>query len=184
MSDRQEKWDLRFLELSKLVASWSKDPSTQTGAVIVDSENRVISVGYNGFARGVEDLPERYADRYNIKYKIVVHCEVNAALFADRDRLKGATLYTWPFLSCGQCAAKMIQCGIKRVVSKEAEHIDLTQANDPKRWEYEFMLATTQFKEAGVDIKLYPHKMFVVDPQEEINKSIALLAKLGYGIIT
>ena len=84
-----EKWDLRFMEMARLVSTWSKDPSTQTGAVLVDTEKRIISVGYNGFAAGVEDSNERYDDRPT-KYKMVVHCEVNAVLFADRDRLKGS----------------------------------------------------------------------------------------------
>ena len=50
-----KKWDKRFLELAKLVGSWSKDPSTKVGAVIVDCNNRIISVGYNGFPKGVKD---------------------------------------------------------------------------------------------------------------------------------
>lgn len=146
--------------MAKLISTWSKDPSTQTGAVIVDKNNTILGLGYNGFAKGVQDLPERYADRYNCKYKIIVHCEENAMLFSDRERLIGATLYTWPFMSCARCAAKVIQVGIKRVVAKEAENIDLTAANDPNRWEHDFMLAKTQFEEAGVEVVLYPHKSF------------------------
>ena len=68
-----KKWDLRFIELAKLVSTWSKDPSTQTGAVIVDPNRRVVSVGYNGFPIGVDDDPERYANR-DLKYKMIVHC--------------------------------------------------------------------------------------------------------------
>jgi deoxycytidylate deaminase len=70
---RQKKWDLRFLEMARMVSSWSKDPSTKTGAVLVDLERRIVSVGYNGFARGVQDLPERYENR-ELKYKMIVHC--------------------------------------------------------------------------------------------------------------
>src|ERR1051326_2813900 len=58
--ERKEKWDRRFLELAKHVSSWSKDPSTKVGAVIVDANRRVVATGYNGFPRGVEDTPERY----------------------------------------------------------------------------------------------------------------------------
>ncbi|MBI2669577.1 MAG: hypothetical protein HYX20_00290 [Candidatus Yanofskybacteria bacterium] len=58
-----EKWDRRFLALAEFVAQWSKDPSTKTGAVIVDSNNRLVSVGYNGFPRGVNDSPERLENR-------------------------------------------------------------------------------------------------------------------------
>lgn len=138
----QIDWDRRFIEMAKLVASWSKDPSTQTGAVIVDPRRRVVSVGYNGFARGVEDTPERYADR-ETKYKLIVHCERNALLFAGRD-LKGCTLYTWPFMSCATCAAVVIQSGITRCVAPPIpEHLR-------ERWEVDMDLARQQFHEAGV----------------------------------
>jgi dCMP deaminase len=140
-----KKWDTRFLTMSKLIASWSKDPSTQTGAVLVRPNRSVISVGYNGFAQGVQDLPERYENR-ELKYQIVVHCEENGILYADRQSLEGSCLYTWPFMSCSRCAAKVIQTGIKRVVSLK---------NDNPRWKDSFKLSTMLFDEAGVEVKLY-----------------------------
>lgn len=143
MDARQEKWDRRFVELSKFVAQWSKDPSTQTGSVITDANRRVISVGYNGLAQGVEDLPERLNNR-EIKYKIIVHCERNALLFANRS-VEGCTLYTWPFMSCSTCAAMVIQAGIKRVVAPWS---------DNPRWTAEFELSQQMFKEAGVEVCL------------------------------
>lgn len=139
-----DKWDRRFIELAKHIASWSKDPSTQTGAVIVDQKKRIVSVGYNGLSIGVQDTPERLNNR-EIKYKIIVHCERNAIIFANRD-LEGCTLYTWPFMSCSTCAAMVIQSGIKRVVAPY---------NNNERWVEEFKLATEIFREAGVDIKLF-----------------------------
>lgn len=123
-------WDFRFLDLAKLVSSWSKDPSTKTGAVIVAPDRRVLSVGFNGFPRGVLDHEARYANREE-KYKIIVHCERNAMLFC-RESLAGSTLYTYPFLSCGSCAGMMIQAGITRHVAPKsdnprwAEHIQPT----------------------------------------------------------
>ncbi|MBY0357042.1 MAG: hypothetical protein K2W82_03495 [Candidatus Obscuribacterales bacterium] len=141
--NNQEKWDKRFLDLAKLIASWSKDPSTQTGAVIVDEKRRIVSVGYNGLAQGVEDLPERLNNR-EIKYKMFVHCERNAMLFAGRS-LNNCTLYTWPFMSCAACAAMVIQTGIKRAVAPHS---------DNPRWQEEFELAKAQFKEAGVELCL------------------------------
>lgn len=125
-----KKWDFRFLDLAHLVSTWSKDPSTKTGAVIVAPDKRVLSVGYNGFPRGVLDHEARYADREQ-KYKIIVHCERNAMLFC-RESLAGATLYTYPFLSCGACAGMMIQAGIVRHVAPKsdnprwAEHVQPT----------------------------------------------------------
>ena len=138
-----EKWDKRFLALAEHIAQWSKDPSTKTGAVIVDPNNRVISIGYNGFPRGVIDSPERLEDR-EIKYKIIVHCERNALLFA-RESVAGCRLYTWPFMSCAPCAAMVIQAGIVEVVAPLSNN---------SRWVEDFTLAQTLFDEAGVRVRL------------------------------
>ena len=140
-----KKWDMRFLELAKLVASWSKDESTRVGAVIVDEDRRIVSTGYNGFPRGVADSPELLANR-EVKYKLIVHAETNALLFAKRD-LTGCTMYTWPFMSCAQCAGKIIQAGITMVVSVE---------NDNPRWAADFELSKSMFTQAGVNLVLYP----------------------------
>ena len=83
------KWDKRFLDLSQLISSWSKDPSTKVGAVVVDDDRRVISLGYNGFPRGVSD--DERLDNRESKYKIVTHAEANALLFAS-ESLKGYTI--------------------------------------------------------------------------------------------
>lgn len=156
MKKLNEKWDKRFLEMARLVSTWSKDPSTKVGAVMVRPDRSVISVGYNGFAKGVDDLPERYADRHNYKYQMVAHAEVNCMTFADRASMKNCCLYLWPFMPCSRCAAIMIQCGVMRIVSLEPEHVDKTGAGEHDRWSHDFMLANTQFKEAGVEVKLYP----------------------------
>lgn len=83
MDNEQLKWDNRFMDMAFLVSRWSKDPSTKVGAVIVDQNNRVVSVGYNGFAKWGNDSKERYDDR-NFKYKGVIHAEENALLFANQ----------------------------------------------------------------------------------------------------
>jgi dCMP deaminase len=142
--ERQVKWDHRFLDLAKLVASWSKDPSTKTGAVITDDNLRVVSVGYNGLAKGVEDSDLRLNNR-ELKYAMIVHCERNAIIFAQRN-LDGCTLYTYPFMSCSVCAAMVIQAGIKRVVAP---------INDNPRWVDSFAMSELMFKEADVQVVLY-----------------------------
>ena len=142
--ERQIKWDTRYLELAKHISEWSKDPSTKTGAVIVAPNGSIISVGYNGFSRGVIDSDERYNDR-DKKYKMIVHCERNAIIFAQRD-LSGCTLYTYPFMSCAPCAGMVIQSGITRVVAPKS---------DNSRWIEDFNIATKMFNEAGIDICLY-----------------------------
>lgn len=137
------KWDTRFLLMAAHVASWSKDPSTQTGAIIVDSNRRVQSIGYNGLPKGVEDTHERLHNR-ELKYLLISHCERNAIIFAQKD-LTGSTLYTWPFLSCSVCAGVVIQAGITRVVAP---------VNDNPRWVDSFKLSRQMFLESGVDVVL------------------------------
>lgn len=135
------KWDRRFLDMAKMVASWSKDPSTQTGAVFVDSNKRVLSVGFNGFAQGCDDDPELYNDR-DYKYEHIVHCERNALIFAKCD-LSGSTLYTWPFHSCTVCAGMMIQAGIVRAVAPKTTN---------PRWVEQMKKTFAHFRKAGVKV--------------------------------
>ena len=132
-------WNQRFLSLAEHISTWSKDPSTQVGAVIVDDQRRIISTGYNGFPRGVEDWPSRLDNR-DVKYEMIVHGEINAILFANQN-LQGAVLYTWPFMPCSRCAAIVIQSGIRTVVAPY---------NDNPRWKDSFELTEQMFRESGV----------------------------------
>jgi dCMP deaminase len=138
-----KKWDLRFLEMARNAASWSKDPSTKVGAIIVDDDKRVVSVGYNGFPKGVAD-DERLDDREE-KYKMIVHAERNALLFANTD-VKHCHIYTYPFLPCSVCSGMIIQAGIKRVVSVK---------NDNFRWQQDFKVSRQMFKEAEIYVIEY-----------------------------
>jgi dCMP deaminase len=113
--DALTNWDLRYIELAKEVASWSKDPSTKTGAVIVGPDNGVLSIGFNGFPRGMPDDPALYENREE-KYSRIVHCEMNAILQSGLVPM-GCTLYTVPFMSCDRCVVHMLQAGIKRFVA-------------------------------------------------------------------
>ena len=122
----QRKWDQRFLAMAGLVGGWSKDPSTKTGAVLVDAHKRVVSVGYHGFPAQVLD-DERLQVR-ELTYEIIVHAEVNALMFAQR-ALVGCTLYTFPFMSCSRCASMLMQAGITRHVAPY---------NDAPRWAQSF----------------------------------------------
>lgn len=136
-------WDKRYLDLAEYISEWSKDPSTKVGAVIVDMDNCIVSLGYNGLPRYVSDLPERLENR-DLKYKMIVHGEVNAMAFAERS-LRGCTLYTYPFMPCSNCAGQVIQRGITRVVS---------YVNDNPRWTEAFALTQQMFAEAGVELVL------------------------------
>ena len=137
-----DKWDDRFIELANFIASWSKDPSTQVGAVIANSNTkRVISMGYNGFPAGVEDTAERLGTR-EIKYEMVVHAESNALLFAG-PAAEGCTLYVTPLPPCARCAVLIIQAGISRVVCPTPD-----KSKEP--WRTQSQISETMFGEAGV----------------------------------
>jgi dCMP deaminase len=144
-----EKWDRRFLQLAKQVSTWSKDPSTQVGAVLVDAElKQVVGMGYNGFPRGVADLDERYADR-EIKYPMVVHAEVNAIIQAGH-KARGSMLYVYPSFMlppiCADCAGAAIQAGIVGIVGYNPNPED----ERVKRWADSISLAKTMWEEAGL----------------------------------
>lgn len=139
-----EKWDHRFLEMARLVATWSKDPSTQVGVVIVDEMRHVKATGYNGFPRGIEDSGERLCNR-EVKYQYVVHAELNALLQAGHSA-RGATLYLFGMgCSCSNCAKHIIQAGIKEIVSYKGEW--------PAHWLRDLTLSWEMLKEAGVVLR-------------------------------
>lgn len=130
--------------LAALVSSWSRDPSTCVGAVIVDGLKRVNAVGFNGFPRGMDDAPELYEDR-SVKYTRVVHAEPNAILNAQTS-VRGNTMFVTMF-PCHECAKLIIQAGIARVVSP---------APSTERWDASHRYSCSFFREAGVDVHKYP----------------------------
>lgn len=138
------KWDSRFMGMARLVASWSKDPSTKVGAVITRGKV-VVSLGFNGLARGVGDSTERYENR-DFKYPAILHAEVNALLFARQD-LVGCTIYTWPMPPCATCAAMIIQSGITRVVTTQPT------PEQRERWGDLISIACQMYADAGVQLE-------------------------------
>lgn len=137
-----DKWDQRFLDLSTHVAGWSKDPSTKVGSVVVSPDRRVLSMGYNGFPRGVQDLAERLNDR-QAKYALVAHAERNALDNSDTS-LRGCTLYV-TLQPCSECTKSIIQKGIKRVVSI----VDLSRQAHYQNFTNHSLL---MLEEAGVEV--------------------------------
>jgi len=139
------KWDNRFLSLARHISAWSKDPSTKVGAVIADRHNRIVSLGYNGLPRKIEDNPSRLQDR-ETKLALTLHAEQNAILFAQ-GRAWGGTIYTWPLPPCAHCASQIVQAGLYRVVSHVPTHEHLS------RWAASLRLAYDVLREAGVMVE-------------------------------
>lgn len=136
------KWHYRFLNLAKHISEWSQDPSTKVGAVIVDNKKRIVSIGYNGFPIGIQD--DARLNIRDIKYKMIVHAERNALLFANKS-LDDCILYTYPFMPCSACAGMIIQSGIKHVIS---------YVNNNERWAEDFKISEQMFEEAGLTLTL------------------------------
>lgn len=110
-------WDTYFMGVAELSALRSKDPNTQVGACIVNTKNRIIGIGYNGFPYGCEDDTYPWTREGNFldtKYPYVVHAEPNAILNSTTS-LEGATMYVTLF-PCHECAKLIIQSGIKQIV--------------------------------------------------------------------
>lgn len=140
---------LAFIADAQAAAGKSKDPRTKVGCVVLDDDFALISSGFNGFPRGVRDLPERYADR-KTKLELIVHAEANAIAQAARvgARLKGGTMIVTALYPCSACAKLIIQAGIKRI------YAPATQKPDPL-WDDEKRISTLLFTEAGVEIIEY-----------------------------
>lgn len=149
------KWVSRYFEIAGLVGTWSKDPSTKVGAIIVGDKGQIISQGYNGFPRGVRDNPERYNNR-EMKYRLVVHAEMNAILNAlyNGSSVVGASIYIHNLPVCQECAKAIIQAGIARVF------ID-TSVNE--RWGEAWEISKTMFSESGVRCYYFDAREMKVD---------------------
>jgi dCMP deaminase len=108
----QEKWDSMFLQMALVVSSMSKDPSTKVGAVIVTPNNKHISIGYNGFVKGIEETAAKWSRP--IKYQYVRHAEDNAIINCPFDTT-GCTIYC-THQPCHRCLEMIAQAEIKRVI--------------------------------------------------------------------
>lgn len=141
---------LKFIPVAQAVAGLSKDGSTKVGAIILDEDCNILSVGFNGFPRGVKDTPDRYADKV-VKYQLIAHAESNAIAQAARTgaRLLGSCLLVTALYPCSMCARLIIQSGIKTVYApKHGDEIN------PK-WIAEAIISRQMFAEAGVKVIEY-----------------------------
>jgi dCMP deaminase len=148
-----ERWDRHFLQLCLDHARMSKDPSTRVGSIIVGPDREILSAGFNGFPRGIEDTPARLGNR-DTKLSLIVHGEMNAILAAARvgTRLKGSTLYlgatddsglVWGGPPCTRCTVEIIQAGITEIVSYHPKPV-------PSRWHADLAVSRDLLEEAGI----------------------------------
>ena len=115
-------WKTYFMELAKLSAQRSKDPNTQVGACIVDTDNKIIGIGYNGLPKGMSD--DNFSWDPPEKYSYVIHAELNALFNAnDFNSLRGSCLYVTLF-PCNECAKAIVQLGVKEVFYLDDKYHD------------------------------------------------------------
>ncbi|MBI2105775.1 dCMP deaminase family protein [Candidatus Woesearchaeota archaeon] len=109
---KKPKWDEYFMSMAILISMRSIDPSQKNGCVIVDENNKVLSIGYNGFPRGSKDhlIPLTRPE----KYLFIEHAEKNAIL-NKQFYIENSTLYVTGF-PCLACVRSIIQSGVKRIV--------------------------------------------------------------------
>lgn len=144
------KWDKRWMEVAELFGTWSKDPSTKVGCVVIGSSNQVLTQGFNGFPRGATDSMARYRDRA-VKYKWIEHAERNAIYNAARTgtSLMQATAYV-PWFPCVECARAIAQSGITTVVTNNPSGYG---SSFMVRWGQDFAISCDVLNETNVAIR-------------------------------
>jgi dCMP deaminase len=145
-------WDDTFMMIATLISQRSKDPSTQVGAVIVDSNNVILGIGYNGWPRGInqDDLPwERDGNKLETKYPYIVHGELNA-IFNSCNILDNSRIYCNLF-PCNECAKAIIQNKIKEVIYESDKYHDLDNTKAARKL---FDLAGVKYRQYNLSSKI------------------------------
>lgn len=149
-------WDEYFMGVAMLSAMRSKDPNTQVGACIVSGDNKILSMGYNGFPRGCSDdeFPwRREGDPLDSKYYYSTHSELNAILNYRGGSLEGAKLYVTLF-PCNECAKAIIQSGIKTLIYGSDKYADTPAVRASKRMLNAAGVRYYQYESSGRVIKI------------------------------
>ena len=149
-------WDEYFMGIALLSGERSKDPNSQVGACIVSPDNKILSIGYNGFPIGCSDdeIPwDREGDFVDTKYPYVCHSELNAILNYTGSTLKQSRIYVTLF-PCNECAKAIIQSGIKEVIYMSDNYKDTDSVKVSKKMLDMAGVKYTQYKSKGVKLEL------------------------------
>ena len=162
MSQKREDyitWDEYFMGVAELSGKRSKDPSTQVGACIVSEDNKILSMGYNGFPKGCSDDEFPWgkeceeSDPYNAKYFYTTHSELNAILNYRGGSLDDAKLYVSLF-PCNECAKAIIQSGIREIIYLSDKYADSDAVIASKRILQMAGVRLRQYQPTGQEITL------------------------------
>ena len=158
MSDKRTdyiSWDEYFMGVAILSGMRSKDPNSQVGCCIVSQDNKILSMGYNGFPKGCSDdeFPwAREGEPLDTKYLYVAHSELNAILNYSGGSLAGAKLYVSLF-PCNECAKAIIQCGIKEVIYDSDKYANTPSTIASKKMMEAAGVNYRQYRRTGREIK-------------------------------
>lgn len=160
MSEKRQDyitWDQYFMGVAVLSAMRSKDPSTQVGACIVSQDNKILSMGYNGFPVGCSDDEFPWGrdgdNSENSKYFYSTHSELNAILNYRGGSLEGCKMYVTLF-PCNECAKAIIQCGIKEIIYRDDKYAQTESVKASKRMLDAVGVKYTKYKENGREMKI------------------------------
>ncbi len=149
-------WDEYFMAVALLSAQRSKDPNTQVGACVANSDHKIVGVGYNGFPWGCSDdeLPwAREGNLLDTKYPYVCHAELNAVLNSISYNLKGCRIYVGLF-PCNECTKVIIQSGIKEIIYMSDKYAESDSVKASKRMLDQAQTSYRQFQAKGKEITL------------------------------
>jgi len=170
MRDNYISWDEFFMGIAKMAAHRSKDDRVVNGACIVNGNNRIVGVGYNGFPDDLVDTPDRWQKPQ--KYDHIIHAEDNAIKNAIKD-LSGCTLYLWSqknYIPCQNCAKEVVDAGITKVIVSS-----LPVESDMWDWEEAELL----FKKNDIELKIVDINTDICLPESKPNNGVTLSLSFG-----
>lgn len=152
-------WDEYFMGVAYLASERSKDPNSQVGCCIVSQDNKILSMGYNGFPMGCSDdefpwdRENAAEDPYNAKYMYVTHSEMNAILNFRGGSLEGSKLYVTLF-PCNECTKAIIQSGIRTIIYDSDKYADTPSTKASKRMLDAAGVRYIKYRASGREIKI------------------------------
>lgn len=158
-----QKWDERFLGVSREVSSWSKDPSTKVGAIAVDAQRKIVAQGYNGFPKNCNDSVEFYNNR-DAKYARIIHAETNVICNACNSRigLQDATIYIYGMYPCPECVKLLAQVQVARIVFQIGETQNL------EKWKVDFETSKSLMRELHIGFTHYKENNQIIKEKHGI----------------
>lgn len=159
MSDKRKdyiSWDEYFMGVARLAGMRSKDPHSQVGSCIVSRDNKILSIGYNGFPRGCSDDEYPWAregDALNTKYLYVTHSELNAILNYRGGSLEGSKIYVSLF-PCNECSKAIIQSGISEIIYDDDKYPDSDAVIASRRMLQSAGVKVRRYKRTGRKIEI------------------------------